>query len=84
MPSLPSDVSLQDLIEKVVILRKAVQQTQVMDANAVGVLLAEKMSQYANLLASQGNIAAALAFLPANTNQVNRLNVVSFFSFALC
>ncbi|KAJ6657468.1 hypothetical protein lerEdw1_002403 [Lerista edwardsae] len=64
-------LSLQDLIEKVVILRKAVQQTQVLDANAVGVLLAEKMSQYANLLASQGNIAAALAFLPANTNQPN-------------
>uniref|UniRef100_A0A8C5SW83 Protein transport protein Sec31A n=1 Tax=Laticauda laticaudata TaxID=8630 RepID=A0A8C5SW83_LATLA len=64
-------LSLQDLIEKVVILRKAVQQTQVMDANAVGVLLAEKMSQYANLLASQGSIAAALAFLPANTNQPN-------------
>ncbi|XP_066488667.1 protein transport protein Sec31A isoform X6 [Tiliqua scincoides] len=64
-------LSLQDLIEKVVILRKAVQQTQVGDANAVGVLLAEKMSQYANLLASQGNVAAALAFLPANTNQPN-------------
>ncbi|XP_062991978.1 protein transport protein Sec31A isoform X3 [Elgaria multicarinata webbii] len=64
-------LSLQDLIEKVVILRKAVQQTQVMDANAVGAVLAEKMSQYANLLASQGSIAAALAFLPANTNQPN-------------
>ncbi|XP_060635309.2 protein transport protein Sec31A isoform X12 [Anolis sagrei] len=66
-----SPLSLQDLIEKVVILRKAVQQTQVMDGNAVGALLAEKMSQYANLLASQGSIAAALAFLPANTNQPN-------------
>ncbi|XP_042323074.1 protein transport protein Sec31A isoform X4 [Sceloporus undulatus] len=64
-------LSLQDLIEKVVILRKAVQQTQVMDGNAVGALLAEKMSQYANLLASQGSIAAALAFLPADTNQPN-------------
>ncbi|XP_025022722.1 protein transport protein Sec31A isoform X8 [Python bivittatus] len=64
-------LSLQDLIEKVVILRKAVQQTQMMDTNAVGALLAEKMSQYANLLASQGSIAAALAFLPANANQPN-------------
>ncbi|KAM6440977.1 protein transport protein Sec31A isoform 1-T2 [Liasis olivaceus] len=64
-------LSLQDLIEKVVILRKAVQQTQTMDANAVGALLAEKMSRYANLLASQGSIAAALAFLPANANQPN-------------
>ncbi|XP_055290031.1 protein transport protein Sec31A isoform X16 [Moschus berezovskii] len=66
-----SPLSLQDLIEKVVILRKAVQLTQAMDANTVGVLLAEKMSQYANLLAAQGSIAAALAFLPENTNQPN-------------
>ncbi|XP_061276614.1 protein transport protein Sec31A isoform X10 [Bos javanicus] len=66
-----SPLSLQDLIEKVVILRKAVQLTQAMDTNTVGVLLAEKMSQYANLLAAQGSIAAALAFLPENTNQPN-------------
>ncbi|XP_016068560.1 PREDICTED: protein transport protein Sec31A isoform X1 [Miniopterus natalensis] len=64
-------LSLQDLIEKVVILRKAVQLTQTMDTNTVGVLLAEKMSQYANLLAAQGSIAAALAFLPESTNQPN-------------
>ncbi|XP_020844080.1 protein transport protein Sec31A isoform X9 [Phascolarctos cinereus] len=66
-----SPLSLQDLIEKVVILRKAVQLTQASDANAIGALLAEKMSQYANLLAAQGSIAAALAFLPANTSQPN-------------
>ncbi|XP_048703785.2 protein transport protein Sec31A isoform X9 [Caretta caretta] len=64
-----SPLSLQDLIEKVVILRKAVQLTRSMDADAVGALLAEKMSQYANLLAAQGSIATALAFLPADTNQ---------------
>ncbi|XP_061048423.1 protein transport protein Sec31A isoform X7 [Eubalaena glacialis] len=64
-------LSLQDLIEKVVILRKAVQLTQAMDTNTVGVLLAEKMSQYASLLAAQGSIAAALAFLPDSTNQPN-------------
>ncbi|XP_045675984.1 LOW QUALITY PROTEIN: protein transport protein Sec31A-like [Phyllostomus hastatus] len=66
-----SPLSLQDLIEKVVILRKAVQLTQAMDTNTVGVLLAEKMSQYASLLAAQGSIAAALAFLPESTNQPN-------------
>ncbi|XP_035180456.1 protein transport protein Sec31A isoform X9 [Oxyura jamaicensis] len=66
-----SPLSLQDLIEKVVILRKAVQLTQAVDPNAVGALLAEKMSQYANLLAAQGSIAAALTFLPTSTNQPN-------------
>ncbi|KAM6402076.1 protein transport protein Sec31A isoform 3-T4 [Pluvialis apricaria] len=66
-----SPLSLQDLIEKVVILRKAVQITQDVDPNAVGALLAEKMSQYASLLAAQGSIAAALTFLPVNTSQPN-------------
>ncbi|NWQ65079.1 SC31A protein, partial [Neopipo cinnamomea] len=66
-----SPLSLQDLIEKVVILRKAVQLTHAVDPNAVGALLADKMSQYANLLAAQGSLAAALTFLPANTNQPN-------------
>ncbi|XP_028914830.1 protein transport protein Sec31A isoform X11 [Ornithorhynchus anatinus] len=64
-----SSLALQDLIEKVVILRKAVQLSQDKDTNAIGALLAEKMSQYANLLAAQGSITAALAFLPANTDQ---------------
>nr|XP_021501774.1 protein transport protein Sec31A isoform X14 [Meriones unguiculatus] len=64
-------LSLQDLIEKVVILRKAVQLSQAMDTNTVGTLLAEKMSQYASLLAAQGSIAAALAFLPDNSSQPN-------------
>lgn len=74
----------QDLIEKVVILRKAVQLTQAVDPNAVGALLAEKMSQYANLLAAQGSIAAALTFLPANTNQVQGLQVFFTLSLSLC
>ncbi|XP_069711741.1 protein transport protein Sec31A isoform X11 [Phaenicophaeus curvirostris] len=64
-----SPLSLQDLIEKVIILRKAVQLTQAVDPNAVGALLAEKMSQYASLLAAQGSITAALTFLPAKTSQ---------------
>ncbi|PIO32449.1 hypothetical protein AB205_0098430 [Aquarana catesbeiana] len=66
-----SPLSLQDLIEKVVILRKSVQIMQAVDTQDVGVLLAEKMSQYANLLAAQGSLAAAMAFLPNNTNQLN-------------
>ncbi|KAM4707945.1 protein transport protein Sec31A isoform 3-T3 [Discoglossus pictus] len=66
-----SPLSLQDLIEKVVILRRAVQGTQAAETKDVGSLLAEKMGQYANLLAAQGSLAAALAFLPTSTNQLN-------------
>ncbi|XP_051785621.1 protein transport protein Sec31A isoform X3 [Erpetoichthys calabaricus] len=66
-----SPLCLQDLIEKVTVLRKAVEMTQGVNTNNVGVLLAEKMSQYANLLASQGSLNTAMAYLPCNTNQGN-------------
>uniref|UniRef100_A0AAZ3RA31 Protein transport protein Sec31A n=1 Tax=Oncorhynchus tshawytscha TaxID=74940 RepID=A0AAZ3RA31_ONCTS len=64
-------LSLQDLVEKVVVLRKAVEQNQESDPSAVGLLLGEKMSQYASLLASQGSLTNAIAYLPQNTEQVN-------------
>ncbi|XP_060764283.1 protein transport protein Sec31A isoform X6 [Neoarius graeffei] len=65
-----SPLSLQDLVEKVVILRQAVEKTQGGVAPVVGTLLAEKMSQYANLLASQGSLQTAISYLPTNTDQV--------------
>lgn len=52
------------------VLRRAVEQTQRSGPAAIGVLLAEKMSQYANLLASQGSLSTAITYLPDNTNQV--------------
>ncbi|MEQ2254295.1 Protein transport protein Sec31A [Ilyodon furcidens] len=63
-------LSLQDLVEKVVVLRRAVELTQLSGPAAIGILLAEKMSQYANLLASQGSLSTAITYLPDNTNQV--------------
>uniref|UniRef100_A0A3Q3A956 Protein transport protein Sec31A n=1 Tax=Kryptolebias marmoratus TaxID=37003 RepID=A0A3Q3A956_KRYMA len=63
--------SLQDLVEKVVVLRHAVEQTQRSGPVSVGILLAEKMSQYANLLASQGCLSTAITYLPSSTNQVS-------------
>uniref|UniRef100_A0A673YJS9 Protein transport protein Sec31A n=1 Tax=Salmo trutta TaxID=8032 RepID=A0A673YJS9_SALTR len=63
-------LSLQDLVEKVVVLRKAVEQNQEPGPSAVGLLLGERMSQYASLLASQGSLTNAIAYLPQNTEQV--------------
>ncbi|XP_066506424.1 protein transport protein Sec31A isoform X11 [Hoplias malabaricus] len=65
-----SPLSLQDLVEKVVVLRNAVEKAQGGVAPAVGALLAEKMSQYANLLASQGSLLTAISYLPTNTEEV--------------
>uniref|UniRef100_A0A671WLW2 Protein transport protein Sec31A n=1 Tax=Sparus aurata TaxID=8175 RepID=A0A671WLW2_SPAAU len=70
-------LSLQDLVEKVVVLRRAVEQTQRSGPAAIGILLAEKMSQYANLLASQGSLSTAITYLPDNTNQVCHSGCVS-------
>ncbi|KAF6714353.1 Protein transport protein Sec31A [Oryzias melastigma] len=66
-----SPLCLQDLVEKVVVLRQAVEQTRRSGPAAIGVLLAEKMSLYANLLASQGSLATAISYLPDNTDQVS-------------
>ncbi|XP_074546252.1 protein transport protein Sec31A isoform X2 [Halichoeres trimaculatus] len=65
-----SPLSLQDLVEKVMVLRRAVELTQQSGAAAIGILMAEKMSHYANLLASQGSLSTAITYLPDNTNQV--------------
>nr|XP_023652229.1 protein transport protein Sec31A isoform X2 [Paramormyrops kingsleyae] len=64
-----SPLALQDLVEKVVILWSAVEQTTGSSPVVVGTLWAEKMSQYANLLASQGSLLTAAAYLPDNTEQ---------------
>ncbi|XP_067845991.1 protein transport protein Sec31A isoform X7 [Heptranchias perlo] len=70
-----SPLALQDLIEKVVVLRKAIELTQGTNNNGVGAVLAEKMSQYASLLAAQGSLAAALSYLPTDTNQLTILHL---------
>ncbi|XP_028828781.1 protein transport protein Sec31A isoform X6 [Denticeps clupeoides] len=62
-------LSLQDLVEKVVILQQAVEKSKGSAASIVGPLLAQKMSQYASLLASQGSLDTALSYLP-NTDQL--------------
>uniref|UniRef100_A0A672I4K3 Protein transport protein Sec31A n=1 Tax=Salarias fasciatus TaxID=181472 RepID=A0A672I4K3_SALFA len=66
----PAPSVFQDLVEKVVVLRRAVELTQNSGPTAIGVLLAEKMSHYASLLASQGSLSTAIAYLPDNTDQV--------------
>ncbi|XP_044030836.1 protein transport protein Sec31A isoform X3 [Siniperca chuatsi] len=76
-------LSLQDLVEKVVVLRHAVEQTQRSGPTAIGILLAEKMSQYANLLASQGSLSTAITYLPDNTNQVAIQQLRDRLSWAL-
>uniref|UniRef100_A0A3Q2XE86 Protein transport protein Sec31A n=1 Tax=Hippocampus comes TaxID=109280 RepID=A0A3Q2XE86_HIPCM len=63
-------LALQDLVEKVVVLRRAVEQTQrSAPAVSVGSLLAEELGRYAGLLASQGSLSTAISYLPDGSGQ---------------
>ncbi|KAK2871514.1 hypothetical protein Q8A67_024041 [Cirrhinus molitorella] len=65
-----SPMSLQELVEKVVVLQRAVVKAQGGVSPDMGALLAEKMNHYASLLASQGSLQTAISYLPTNTRQV--------------
>uniref|UniRef100_A0A8C2G7J2 Protein transport protein Sec31A n=1 Tax=Cyprinus carpio TaxID=7962 RepID=A0A8C2G7J2_CYPCA len=67
-----SPLALQELVEKVVVLQRAVLRAQG-GVSDMGALLAEKMNQYASLLASQGSLQTAISYLPTNTQQVTQL-----------
>ncbi|XP_056147216.1 protein transport protein Sec31A [Lampris incognitus] len=76
-------LTLQDLVEKVVVLRRAVEQTQRSSPSGMGDVLAELMSQYANILASQGSLSTAITFLPGDTNQAAVQQLRDRLRFAL-
>lgn len=59
-----------------VVLRQAVEKSQGGVAPTVGTQLAEKMSQYANLLASQGSLQTAISYLPTNTDQASTMKIL--------
>ncbi|XP_071952152.1 protein transport protein Sec31A-like [Antedon mediterranea] len=61
-PNGNSALGLQDLVEKVMILREAVSQKQGYVENG-GSVIAQKLSSYAQLLASQGSLATAVNYL---------------------
>lgn len=52
------------------VLCHAVEHTHGSCPMAFGIMLAEKLSEYANLLASQGCLSTAITYLPSNTNLV--------------
>ena len=60
-------VFYQDLIEKVMVLRKAVES---MVGLGIGQAAAEKLANYASILASQGKLEAAMGYLPDSVDKV--------------
>ena len=64
---LPTSV-FKDLVEKVMILRKALQLKTGNGTEVTSPILAEKLTSYAELLAAQGNMSSATGYL-GDSNQ---------------
>ncbi len=56
-------LALQDLVEKVVILRKAVERERKLHTTPTSYALNARMMEYSSLLASQGSLETALRYL---------------------
>uniref|UniRef100_A0A8C3UKN0 Protein transport protein Sec31A n=1 Tax=Catharus ustulatus TaxID=91951 RepID=A0A8C3UKN0_CATUS len=65
-----SPLALQDLIEKVMVLSRSIEMLRGIAGPAPGPVLAERITQYANLLASQGCLAAAMNYLPSSSKEL--------------
>ncbi|XP_053306260.1 protein transport protein Sec31B isoform X2 [Spea bombifrons] len=62
-------LALQDLIEKAMVLRKSIEILRGAEMPPQGPALSEKVAQYASLLASQGNLTAAMTYLPVDSKE---------------
>uniref|UniRef100_A0A667XYL9 Protein transport protein Sec31A n=1 Tax=Myripristis murdjan TaxID=586833 RepID=A0A667XYL9_9TELE len=65
-----SPLVLEDLVEKVMILRKSIERLRNSEVAVQSPILAEKLSRYAGILAAEGSLAAAMTYLPENSDQV--------------
>ncbi|KAM9326643.1 protein transport protein Sec31B [Gastrophryne carolinensis] len=61
-----SPLALQELVEKTMVLGKSIELLRG-TTQSQGPVLSEKVAQYANLLASQGNLTAAMSYLPKDS-----------------
>jgi protein transport protein SEC31 len=62
-----SPVALQDLVEKVVLLKKAVEKERRQQKETTHPFFVEKLCLYSSLLASQGNLKSAYSYLKHTT-----------------
>ncbi|XP_012517161.1 PREDICTED: protein transport protein Sec31B isoform X3 [Propithecus coquereli] len=64
-----SPMALQDLMEKVMVLNRSLKLLQGPNGVSPGPATTYRITQYVNLLASQGSLAAAMSFLPSDCAQ---------------
>ena len=60
----------QDLVEKVMMLRKSIERLRNSEVAVQSPILAEKLTCYAGILAAEGSLTTAMTYLPENSDQV--------------
>uniref|UniRef100_A0AAX7SWU4 Protein transport protein Sec31A n=2 Tax=Astatotilapia calliptera TaxID=8154 RepID=A0AAX7SWU4_ASTCA len=64
-----SPLGLEDLVEKVMMLRKSIERLRNCEVAVQSPVLAEKLTCYAGILAAEGSLTTALSYLPENSDQ---------------
>ncbi|KAG9267521.1 protein transport protein Sec31A-like isoform X2 [Astyanax mexicanus] len=64
-------LTLEDLVEKVMVLRKSIERLRNSEVTVQSSALEEKLIHYANLLANQGSLETALSYLPQKSQQAD-------------
>ncbi|KAM9336115.1 protein transport protein Sec31A [Symphorus nematophorus] len=62
-------LGLEDLVEKVMMLRKSIERLRNSEVAVQSPILAEKLTCYAGILAAEGSLATAMTYLPDNSDQ---------------
>lgn len=64
-----SPLGLEDLVEKVMMLRKSIERLRNSEVSVQSPILAEKLTRYAGILAAEGSLSTAMAYLPENSEE---------------
>lgn len=64
-----SPLGLEDLVEKVMMLRKSIERLRNSEVSVQSPVLAEKLTRYAGILAAEGSLSTAMAYLPENSEE---------------
>ncbi|XP_029693429.1 protein transport protein Sec31A isoform X1 [Takifugu rubripes] len=64
-----SPLGLEDLVEKVMMLRKSIERLRNCEVAVQSPILAEKLTCYAGILAAEGSLTTAMTYLPENSDQ---------------
>ncbi|CAB1343958.1 unnamed protein product [Coregonus sp. 'balchen'] len=66
-----SPLVLEDMVEKVMVLRKSIERLRSSEVALQSPVLADKLTHYAGLLASQGSLVTAMSYLPDASDQAS-------------